>query len=55
MINRPIQNLVPLEVTDYFEKENYFQVKNGSAKEGDRRPKRIAAQNDDLIRNLQNH
>ena len=55
MINRPIQNLLPLEVTDYFEEENDFQIKNESAKEGDRRPKRIAAQNADLIRNLQHH
>ena len=55
MINRPIQNLLPLEVIDYFEEENDFQIKNGSAKEGDRRPKRIAAQNADLIRNLQHH
>ena len=55
MVNRPIQNLVPLEVSDNFEKENDFQMKNGSPKEDDRRPIRIAAQNADLIRNLKNH
>ena len=55
MINRLIQHLVPLEVSDNFEKENNFQIKNGSAKEDDRRQRRIAAQNADLIRNLQNH
>ena len=55
MINRPIQHLVPLEVSDNFEEENDFQIKNGSAKEDDRRPRRIAAQNTNLIRNLQNH
>ena len=49
MINRPIQHLVPLEVSDN------FQIKNGSAKEDDGRPRRIVAQNADLIRNLQNH
>ena len=51
MIHRPIQHLVPLEVSDNIEEENYLQSKNGSAKEDDRRP-RIAAQNADSIRNL---
>ena len=55
MINRPIQHLVPLEVSDNIEEENDFQSKNGSAQEDGRRPRRIAAQNADLIRNLQNH
>ena len=55
MINRPIQHLVPLEVSDNFEEENDFQMKNGSPKEDDRRPRRIAAENADLIRNLKNH
>ena len=55
MINRPMQHLVPLEVSDNFEEENNFQIKNGSTKEDDRRPRRIAEQNSDLIRNLQNH
>ena len=55
MINRTIQHLVPLEFSDNFEEENDFQIKNGSAKKDDRRPRRIAAQNADLIRNLQNH
>ena len=55
MINRPIQHLVPSEVSDNFEEENDFQIKNGSAKEDDGRPRRIVAQNADLIRNLQNH
>ena len=54
MINRPIQHLVPLEVSDNFEEENDFQIKNGSAKEDDRRPRRIVAQNAELIINLQN-
>ena len=54
-INRPIQHLVPLEVSDNFEEENDFQIKNGSAKEDARRPRRIAAQNAELIRNLQKH
>ena len=45
-------NLVPLEVSDNIEEENNFQSKNGSAQEDGRRP-RIAAQNADLIRNLQ--
>ena len=48
-------NLVPLEVSDNIEEENNFQSKNGSAQEDGRRPRRIAAQNADLIRNLQNH
>ena len=55
MINRSIQHLVPLEVSDNFEEENNFQIKNESAKEDDKRLSRIAAQNADLIRNLQNH
>ena len=55
MINRPIQHLVPLEVSDNFEEENDFQMKNGSPKEDDRRPRRIASENADLIRNLKNH
>ena len=55
MINRPIQHLVPLEVSDNIEEENDFQSKNGSAQEDGRRRRRIAAQNADLIRNLQNH
>ena len=54
IINRPIQHLVPLEVSDNFEEENDFQIKNGSAKKDDRRPRRIAKQNANLIRNLQN-
>ena len=33
MINRSIQHLVPLEVSDNFEEENNFQIKNESAKE----------------------
>ena len=28
MINRPIQHLVPLEVSDNFEEENDFEIKN---------------------------
>ena len=32
MTNKPIQHLVPLEVSDNFEEENDFQIKNGSAK-----------------------
>ena len=55
MINRPIQHLLSVEVSDNFEEENDFQIKNGSAKEDDGRPRRIVAQNADLIRNLQNH
>ena len=55
MINRPMQHLVPLEVSDNIEEENGFQSKNGQAKEDDRRPRRIAVQNADLIRNLLNH
>ena len=54
MTNKPIQHLVPLEVSDNFEEENDFQIKNGSAKKDDRRPRRIAKQNANLIRNLQN-
>ena len=54
MINRPIQHLVPLEVSDNFEEENDFQIKNGSSKEDDRCPRRKSAQNANLIRNLQN-
>ena len=55
MINRPIQHLVPLEVSDNIEEENDFQSKNGSSQEDGRRPRRIAAQNAELIRNLQKH
>ena len=55
MINRPIQHLVPVDVSDNFEEEDDFQIKNGSAKEDDRRLRRMAAQNAELIRNLQNH
>ena len=51
MINRRIQHLIPLEVSDNFREENDF--KNESAKEDGRRPRRVAAQN--LIRHLQNH
>ena len=54
MINRPIRHLAPLSVSDNFEEKNDFQIKNESAKEDDRRPRRIAAQNTDLIRNLKN-
>ena len=52
MTNKPIQHLVPLEVSDNFEEENDFQIKNGLAKEDDRGPRRIAAQNTDLVRSL---
>ena len=45
MISRPIQHLVPSEVSDNFEEENDFKMKNVSAKEDDRRPRRITAQN----------
>ena len=56
MIKRPIQYLVPLEVSDNFEEENDFQIKNGSAKEDDRQLRRTAAQNADFAKpNLQNH
>ena len=49
MANRPIQHLVPLEVSDNFEQENDFQIKNGSAKKDYRRPRRTAKQNADLF------
>ena len=55
MINRPMQHLIPLEVSENFAEENNFESENISANEGDRCPRRIAAQNADLIRNLQNH
>ena len=55
MIKRPIQHLLPLEVSDNIEEENDFESKNRSAIEDDRRPRRIAAQKADLIRNFQNH
>ena len=47
--------LLPSEVSDNIEEENDFQIKSGSPKEDDRCPRRIAAQNADLIRNLRNH
>ena len=43
MISRPIQHLVPSEVSDNFEEENDFKIKNVSAKEDDRRPRKITA------------
>ena len=54
MINRPIQQLIPSEVSDSFEEEIDLESENESAKEDDR-CLRIAAQNADLIRNFQNH
>ena len=55
LINIPIQHIVALEVSDNFEEENDFKIKNGSAKKDGRRPRRIVAQNANLIRNFQNH
>ena len=49
-----MQHLIPLEVSDNFAEENDFESENISANEGGRCPRRIAAQNADLIRNLQN-
>ena len=48
-----MQHLIPSEVSDNFQEENNFE--NESAKEDDKRPRRVAAQNADLIRHLQNH
>ena len=50
-----IQHIVALEVSDNFEEENDFKIKNGSAKKDGRRPRRIVAQNANFIRNFQNH